>query len=67
MSELEKEREFREEAERLAQLSKEDQQKIISMHRTDASNPRVPKADRKYAKERADVLEKFLGLSRRKR
>jgi hypothetical protein len=59
--------EHRVEAERLAQLSLEDQRTIIAMHRQDASNPKVPKRDRDFARERADALENHLKRLRRKR
>ena len=63
MPELGTQQEFREEAERLSALPQDVQRQIIAMHWADANNPRVPEADREYAKERADALEKFLGLS----
>jgi len=62
---LEKVQEHREEAARLAELPVEDQRRIIAMHRTDASNPKVPKRDREFARQRADALEGFLGLARK--
>lgn len=61
------EQEYREEAERLKALPLDVQRQIIAMHRTDADNPKVPKADREYARERMEVLEKLLGLAKRKR
>jgi hypothetical protein len=68
MSDPSKEQEFREEAERLAQLPVEDQKRIVAMHRIDASNPKVPKKDRGFARERADALEKHLRrLNRQKK
>jgi hypothetical protein len=51
-----KEQEYREEAERLAQLSIADQRAIIAQHRTIAADPEVTQADRALARERADAL-----------
>jgi hypothetical protein len=64
----EKEQEYREEAERLAQLTRDDQKSIIALHRSIASNPKVPKAERQAGRERADALERYLNrLARRKK
>ncbi len=57
-----KEKEFREEAERLAQLPREDQREIIALHRSVADNPKVPKRDREEARRLADALERLLKL-----
>jgi hypothetical protein len=38
----------------------EDQDAMISFHRAIAADTRVPKADRQFARERADALEKQL-------
>src|SRR5262249_7792565 len=62
-----KEQEYREEAEPLAQLAVEDQREIIALHRSVASNPKVPKRERKAGLERADALERLLGLAKKKR
>jgi hypothetical protein len=63
-----KEQEYREEAERLAQLSIADQRAIIAQHRTIAADPEVTKADSALALERADALERHLRrLARRKK
>ncbi len=62
----EQELEFREEAERLGQLAREDQRAFIAMLRADSDNRKVPKADRDFARERADALERFLKLRSRK-
>jgi hypothetical protein len=61
-----KEQEYREEAARLAQLPRDQQKAILAMHRTDAANRRVPKADREYAKERVEALERHLRRLNRK-
>lgn len=58
---------FREEAERLAALPREDQEEILALHRELAANPKVPQADRQAAQERADALERHLRRLRRKR
>jgi hypothetical protein len=60
-----REQEHREEAERLALLPVDDQKRILAMHRADAANPKVPKRDREFARERADALEKHLRRLRR--
>ena len=57
----EREQEFRDEAERLRQLSQEDQQRFIAMLRQDAENRKVSKRDRDFARERACALERLLG------
>lgn len=67
MPDSQREQEFREEAERLALLSIEDQKRIIAMHRADAANSKVPKVDREFARERADALEKYLRRLRQRR
>jgi hypothetical protein len=54
--------EHRAEAKRLAALPTDDQRQIIAMHRADASNRKVPKADRDFAARRADALERLLKL-----
>ena len=51
------ENEHRAEAQRLALLPRDEQRAIIAMHRADAANPKVPKRDREFAKERADTLD----------
>jgi hypothetical protein len=56
---------YREEAERLAQLPRQDQREIIAMHRDIARNPKVPKRDREAGLERADALEHLLRLARK--
>ena len=62
-----KEQAYREEAERLALLPVEDQREIIALHRSLARNSKVPKREREAGKERADALERLLGLAKKKR
>jgi hypothetical protein len=62
-----REREHREEAERLAMLPIEDQWRIIAMHRADAANAAIPAADRRFAAERADALTRHLRRIRRRK
>lgn len=62
----EQEQECREEAERLHLLPRDDQQAFIAMLRADGKNRKVPKADRDFAHERADALERFLKQRKRK-
>jgi hypothetical protein len=57
-----KDQEHRAEAERLAQLPRDTQRQIVAMHWTDAKNPKVPKRDREFARERAEALERLLKL-----
>jgi len=61
------EAEHREEAERLALLPREDQREIIALHRSIASNPKVPKREREAGRERAAALERLLGLAKKGR
>jgi hypothetical protein len=61
-----KDQEYHEEAERLSQLPVEDQREVIALHRSIASNPKVPKREREAGKERADALERLLGLVKKK-
>lgn len=63
----EQEQEYREEAERLKALDRETQRQVIELHRRTAADPKATRADRRVARERADALERFLGLSRPKR
>ena len=63
----EKEQEYREEAERLAELPAADQKEIIALHRSVADDAKVPKRDRDLARERADVLERHLRRLNRKK
>jgi len=61
------EQEFREEAERLALLDRETQRNLVGMVRNLAKSPKLPKAERDRNRRRAVALERFLGLSPRKR
>jgi hypothetical protein len=63
----EQEQECRAEAERLAELPRDDQRRLIAQHRAIAADKSVPKADRKEAKERADALDKHLRRLARKK
>jgi hypothetical protein len=64
----EKEQKYREEAERLAMLPREDQRQLIGQHRAIAADASVPEADRQESQERADALDRHLRrLTRRKR
>jgi hypothetical protein len=48
------------EAERLAQLPREDQRAIIALHRSVADDPAVSRRDRGLARERAQALDRHL-------
>jgi hypothetical protein len=61
------EREYREEAERLKAVDVATQRQVIELHRGIAADPRSTRADRRVAAERADALERFLGLAPGKR
>jgi hypothetical protein len=64
----EKEQEYRDEAERLARLPEEDWQAIVALHRSVAANPKVPRRERRNARERAEALERHLRpLARRRK
>jgi hypothetical protein len=60
-------REYREEAERLKALDRATQRQVIELHRSTATDPKATRADRQAAAERADALERFLGIAHRKR
>ncbi len=62
MSEKHKQLEYRQEAERLAELPVADQRAILALHQAIAADKRVSKANREEARQRADSLEKLLGL-----
>jgi hypothetical protein len=55
---------IRDEAERLALLPVTTQREIIELHRSVANDPKVKKSDRQAASDRADALERLLGLKR---
>jgi hypothetical protein len=57
-----KEREYREEADRLAQLPVEVQRQILDIHRSTANDTKLRKRDREAARKRVEALERFLGL-----
>jgi esterase/lipase superfamily enzyme len=59
--------EYREEAERLAELSRDDQRRAVALIRAPADNPKVGKRDREEARERADALERHLRRLNRKK
>jgi hypothetical protein len=58
----EQEREYREEAERLKLLDAATQHQVIELHRRTAADTKATRADRQHAAERADALERLLGL-----
>lgn len=64
MLDREKEREYREEARRLAELPRADQREIIALHRSVADDGKVSKRDRELARERAEALARFLRLEK---
>jgi hypothetical protein len=59
-----KEQAYREEAERLAMLSPEDQTAVVAMYRQLAGNPLATPACRAEAKAKAAALGRLLGLAR---
>ena len=56
----EHEAEFKAEAERLTLLDVDTQRHLIAEQRAIAANPKVPKRDREYARERANALKRHL-------
>jgi hypothetical protein len=62
-----RDQEYREEAERLALLPVPEQREIIALHRSIADNPKVPKREREAGRQRADALERLLGLAPKRR
>ncbi len=61
----EQEQAYREEAKRLRLVDRKTQRQIIALHRSVAENAKVKKRDRDAARERADTLERLLGLRRK--
>jgi hypothetical protein len=55
-----RDREYREEAERLALLPLSDQKQILALHRSTAENLKAPKQERRLARERVEALERHL-------
>lgn len=62
----EQEQAYRAEAERLAELPRDDQRQLIAQHRAIAADKSVPAPERKEAKERAEALERHLRRLARK-
>ena len=62
-----REREYREEAERLKLLPREDQRAVVEMIGLPANDPKVPKVDRLEARQRVRALKKLLKLKPGKR
>jgi len=60
-----KKEEYREEAERLAQLPEQDQAAVVAMYRHLAANPLATKSCRADAERKAAALERLLCLSRK--
>ena len=58
--------EYRQEAARMAQLPKVEQAAYLAWQRDIAGNPRLKKADRDAARERANVLNRLLRKQKRK-
>jgi hypothetical protein len=57
------EQEHRAEAARLRFVDRDTQRQIIAIHRNTAENRKLPKEDRDFARQRADALERILGLA----
>ncbi|HYV36909.1 MAG TPA: hypothetical protein VE988_14480 [Gemmataceae bacterium] len=55
-----REREYASEAERLAQLPLDVQRKAVALIRAPADDPKLSKADRAAARDRADALDRHL-------
>jgi hypothetical protein len=61
-----RERDFREEAERLRLLPRDEQRAIIALHRSVANDREVSPANRQEARARVKALEKYLRLKPQK-
>jgi hypothetical protein len=57
---------FQAEAGRMRLLDRTMQQQILDMHRSDAANRDIPKADRDFARRRVAALEALLKLAPKK-
>jgi hypothetical protein len=57
------EREYREEATRLALLDKQTQRDLVAMYAHKASNRKLSQAEREAAGRRAQALARLLGLA----
>jgi len=55
-----KEREYREEAERLATIPVEDQIAVLDIYRSCAENTKLPRRARELNRERIEALERHL-------
>ena len=55
-----RDREFAEEAERVATLPLDVQRRLVADQQAIADDPKVPKRDRDYARERAAALKRHL-------
>lgn len=58
--EAEKEREHREEAERLVTIPVEDQKAVLAIYRTCAENPKLARRERAWNRQRIEALERHL-------
>jgi hypothetical protein len=54
------EQKYRDEAERLAALPREEQQKILAVYRQCAENPKTPKKEREWGQARVAALQRHL-------
>ena len=64
---MDKEQEYRDEAERLKQLPRAEQRQIVEMYRDVALGKGVPARERKTGLERVAALERLLKLTPRKK
>ena len=65
---MDDEREYQEEAERLATIPAEDQKAVLAIYRECAQNPKLTRKDREWNKQRVEALERHLKrLNRRKK
>jgi hypothetical protein len=68
MCDADREQQYRDEAERLAELPPDVQRQAVALIRAPSEDPKVRKRDREDARERADALERHLRkLNRRKK
>jgi hypothetical protein len=59
----EQEQEHREEAERLAELPRDEQRAILAIYRECAQNPKTPEHEREAGQARVEALERHLRRS----
>jgi hypothetical protein len=62
LTDEQQEREWQEEAERMKLLDRQTQHDLVAMQRILSRNPKLSKKEREKARQKADALERLLGL-----